>query len=74
MFGGAALYLVGCAAFGLRLAGVVSTAKLVGAAVLVLLLAIGGGLSGTATLALAALVLAAVCAVETLRPAATAPV
>jgi len=72
VFGGAALYLVGCAAFALRLAGIVSTAKLAGAAVLLLLLVVGGGLSGTATLALAALVLAAVCALETFRPATAA--
>jgi low temperature requirement protein LtrA len=72
VFGGAALYLVGCAAFALRLAGIVSTAKLAGAAVLLLQLVVGGGLSGTATLALAALVLAAVCALETFRPATAA--
>jgi low temperature requirement protein LtrA len=72
VFGGAALYLVGCAAFARRLGGIVSTAKLAGALVLLLLLAVGGGLSGTASLALAALVLASVCVVETLRPAATA--
>ena len=71
VFGGAALYLVGCAAFGLRLARVVSTAKLVGAAALLVLLAVSSGLSGTAILALTALVLAAVCAVETLRPTTT---
>jgi low temperature requirement protein LtrA len=68
VFGGVALYLVGCAGFAYRLAGQVATAKLAGAAVLVVLLAVGG-LSGIATLAVTALVLTAVCAAETLRPA-----
>jgi low temperature requirement protein LtrA len=67
--GGLALYLLGNVAFRLRMIGAVSYAKLAGAAGLLAVFALGGGLSALWVMALATLVLAALCALETLEPA-----
>ena len=56
-------------AFRLRMIGAVSYAKLAGAAGLLAVFALGGGLSALWVMALATLVLAALCALETLEPA-----
>jgi low temperature requirement protein LtrA len=65
--GGLALYLLGCAAFWLRMTGSVARAKLIAAVALLAVFAAGGGLSGLWVLALGAGVLVALCTVETLR-------
>jgi low temperature requirement protein LtrA len=65
--GGLALYLLGNVAFRLRMIGAVSYAKLAGAAGLLAVFALGGGLSALWVMALATLVLAALCALETLE-------
>ena len=67
--GGLALYLLGNVAFRLRMIGAVSYAKLAGAAGLLAVFALGGGLSALWVMGLATLVLAALCALETLEPA-----
>ena len=67
--GGLAVYLLGNVAFRLRMIGAVSYAKLVGAVGLLAVFALGGGLSALWVMALATLVLAALCALETLEPA-----
>jgi low temperature requirement protein LtrA len=66
--GGLALYLLGNVAFRLRMVGTVGYAKLAGAAALLGVFALGGGLSALWVTALATLVLATLCAVETLQP------
>ena len=53
----------------LRMIGAVSYAKLVGAVGLLAVFAFGDGLSALWVMALATLVLAALCALETLEPA-----
>lgn len=63
--GGLALYLVGNAAFRLRLVGAASWGLLAAAAVLLALVAGGSGLSALSVTALAAVVVTALCAVET---------
>jgi low temperature requirement protein LtrA len=63
--GGVALYLLGHVAFGLRMVGRLGYEKLVAAAALLALFVVGGGLSGWATAAAIAALLAALCAVET---------
>jgi len=65
--GGLALYLVGNAAFRLRLARTVGWTLLVGAVALLVLYAAGGGLSALWVTALAAAIVAAVCSYETVR-------
>ncbi len=67
--GGLALYLLGNVAFRLRMVGSVGYTKLAGAAALLGVFALGGGLSALWVTALATLVLATLCAVETLDPA-----
>jgi low temperature requirement protein LtrA len=68
--GGIALYLLGNVAFRLRLVRTLAYAKLAGAAGLLAVFALGGGLSALWVTALAALVLVALCALETLDPRA----
>jgi low temperature requirement protein LtrA len=63
--GGVALYLVGHVAFGLRMVGAVGVEKLVAAAVLLVLYAVGGDLAAWALAGAATVVLGAMCAVET---------
>jgi len=67
--GGVALYLVGNAAFRLRMVGAVSAAKLAGAVALLPVFALSGGLSALWVTAAVTLTLAALCALETLAPA-----
>jgi low temperature requirement protein LtrA len=67
--GGIAMYLLGNVAFRLRMVGAVGYAKLAGAAGLLGVFVLGGGLSALWVAALATLVLATLCALETLRPA-----
>ena len=64
--GGIALYLLGNVAFRLRMVGAVGYAKLAGAAGLLAVFALGGELSALWVTALATLVLATLCALETL--------
>lgn len=68
--GGIAMYLLGNVAFRLRLVGAVAYAKLAGAAALLAVFAVGGGLSALWVTVLATLVLVALCALETLEPRA----
>jgi low temperature requirement protein LtrA len=68
--GGIAMYLLGNVAFRLRLVGAVASAKLAGAAALLAVFALGGGLSALWVTALATLVLVALCALEALEPRA----
>jgi low temperature requirement protein LtrA len=65
--GGIAMYLLGNVAFRLRMVGAVGYAKLAGAAGLLGLFALSGGLSALWVTALATLVLATLCALETLQ-------
>jgi low temperature requirement protein LtrA len=67
--GGVALYLLGNVAFRLRMVGVVGYAKLAGAVAVLALFGVGGSLSALWVTALATLVLAVLCALETLEPA-----
>jgi low temperature requirement protein LtrA len=67
--GGIAMYLLGNVGFRLRMIGTVGYAKLAGAVGLLAVFALGGGLSALWVTALATLVLAALCALETLEPA-----
>jgi low temperature requirement protein LtrA len=67
--GGIAVYLLGNVGFRLRMVGAVGYAKLGGATGLITLFALGGGLSALWLTATATLVLAALCALETLEPA-----
>jgi low temperature requirement protein LtrA len=67
--GGLAMYLLGNVAFRLRMVGSVGYAKLAGAVGLLGVFALGGGLSALWVTALATLVLATLCALETLQPA-----
>jgi low temperature requirement protein LtrA len=67
--GGVAMYLLGNVAFRLRMVGAVDYAKPLGAAGLLAVFALGGGLSALWVTALATLVLAALCTLETLEPA-----
>jgi low temperature requirement protein LtrA len=67
--GGIAMYLLGNVAFRLRMVGGVGYAKLAGAVGLLAVFALGGGLSALWVTALATLVLATLCALETLTPA-----
>jgi low temperature requirement protein LtrA len=67
--GGIAIYLLGNVAFGLRMVGAVGYAKLAGGVGLVAVFVLGGGLSALWVTALATLVLATLCALETLTPA-----
>ena len=68
--GGVATYLLGIVAFRLRMVGAVAYAKLAGAAGLLAVFALCGGLSALWVTALATLVLATLCALETLEPEA----
>ncbi|MEA2190236.1 MAG: hypothetical protein QOI73_357 [Solirubrobacteraceae bacterium] len=68
--GGVAIYLLGNAGFRLRIAGTVAYAKLAGAAGLLAVFALGGGLSATWLMAQVTAVLALLCAMETLEPRA----
>jgi low temperature requirement protein LtrA len=70
--GGLALYLVGSVAFRLRMVGAVGYAKPAGAVGLLAVFALGGGLSALWLTALATLVLALLCVLETLEPASGA--
>jgi low temperature requirement protein LtrA len=67
--GGLALYLLGNVAFRLRMVGEVGYAKLAGVVGLLAVFALGGGLSALWVTALATLVLAMLCVLETLEPA-----
>jgi low temperature requirement protein LtrA len=66
--GGIAVYLLGNVAFRLRMVGAVGYAKLAGVVGLLAVFALGGGLSALWLAALATLVLATLCALETLSP------
>jgi low temperature requirement protein LtrA len=72
--GGLALYLAGHVAFRLRLVATVGYAKLAGAAALLALFALGGGLSALWVVALGAAIVAGLCVAETLEPQAPEPV
>jgi low temperature requirement protein LtrA len=63
--GGVALYLVGHVAFRLRIAGSVGVEKLVAAAALLVLYAVGAGLAAWALAGAVTVVLGAMCAYET---------
>src|SRR4051812_12550336 len=63
--GGVALYLLGHVAFRLRIAGSVGVEKLVAAAAVLVLYAVGGALDAWVLAGAVAVVLAAMCAVET---------
>jgi low temperature requirement protein LtrA len=65
--GGVALYLLGHAAFRLRMAGAVSFAKLAAAAALGAIFLLGGGLSAAALMVAVTLVLAVLCGLETVE-------
>jgi low temperature requirement protein LtrA len=64
--GGLAIFLVGNVAFRLRMVGAIGYAKLAGAAALLALFGLSGGLSAVWILAAATLVLIALCTLETL--------
>jgi low temperature requirement protein LtrA len=66
---GIALYLIGQAAFLLRLHGTLKRSKLVVAAALIVLYAAGGGLPAWAVAAIAAALLTGLAAFETVEPA-----
>ena len=66
--GGLAVYLLGNVAFRLRMIGAFGYTKLAGAAGLLAVFALGGGLSALWVTALATLVLIALCALESLEP------
>jgi low temperature requirement protein LtrA len=66
--GGLAVFLLGNVAFRLRMVGAIGYAKLAGAAALLALSGLGGGLAALWVLAAATLVLVALCALETLKP------
>jgi low temperature requirement protein LtrA len=66
--GGVALYLVGHAAFALRIAGLLSYGKLVAAAAVLAVFALGGGLPAWAVAAAVGVVLAALCTRERTIP------
>ncbi len=66
--GGIAVYLLGNVAFRLRMVGAVGYAKLAGVVALLAVFALGGPLSALWVTALATLVLATLCALETLEP------
>jgi low temperature requirement protein LtrA len=63
--GGVAAYLVGCVVFSLRLLGALSYPKLVVAGALLVLFAAGGSMAAWTLTAVIAVLLAALCAVET---------
>jgi low temperature requirement protein LtrA len=63
--GGVALYLTGHVAFGLRMVGSIGVEKLVAAVAVLVLYAVGGDLDAWLLAGAVALVLAAMCAVET---------
>jgi low temperature requirement protein LtrA len=65
--GGVALYLLGNVAFRLRMVGAVGYAKLGGAVAVLAVFALGGQLSALWVTALATLVLATLCTLETLE-------
>jgi low temperature requirement protein LtrA len=65
--GGLAIYLLGTVAFQLRMVGAVSYTKLAGAVGLLAVFALCGELSALWVTALATLVLAALCSLETVR-------
>ena len=67
--GGVAMYLLGNVAFRLRMGGVTGYAKLAGTLGLLAVFALGGELSALWVTAAVAVVLAALCALETLEPA-----
>jgi low temperature requirement protein LtrA len=67
--GGVAIYLLGNVAFRLRMVGVVGYVKVVGAVGLLVVFAVGTGLSALWVTAATTLVLAALCTLETLEPA-----
>jgi low temperature requirement protein LtrA len=67
--GGIAIYLLGNVAFRLRMVGAVGYANLAGAVGLLGVFVLGGGLSALWVAALATLVLATLCALETRRHA-----
>jgi low temperature requirement protein LtrA len=67
--GGIALYLLGNVGFRLRMVGAVGYTKLAGAAGLLAVFALGGELSALWVTALATVVLATLCGLETLEPA-----
>ena len=62
--GGVAVFLLGNVGFRMRMAGELGVAKIVGAAGLVVVFALGGGLSALAVTGAAVLPLATLCAVE----------
>jgi low temperature requirement protein LtrA len=66
--GGIAVYLPGNVAFRLRMVGDVGYPKLAGVVGLLAVFALGGGLSALWVTGLATLVLATLCALETLKP------
>jgi low temperature requirement protein LtrA len=63
--GGVALYLLGHVAFRVRIAGSIGVEKLVAAAALLVLYAVGGGLAAWALAGAVTVVLGAMCAYET---------
>ena len=63
--GGVATYLVGHAAFALRMVGEVEYEKLAVAAALLVLFAVGGGLAAWALAVAVVVLVAALCVVET---------
>lgn len=67
--GGLAMYLMGTVAFRMRMVGAASSPKLAGALALLILYALGGGLTALWFTAAATLVLVALCALEMLEPA-----
>jgi low temperature requirement protein LtrA len=67
---GVAIYLLGNAAFRLRMVGTVAYGKLAGAGGLLAVFALGGELSALWLMAVATLVLAILCALEMLEPRA----
>jgi low temperature requirement protein LtrA len=71
--GGVALYLVGHVAFRLRIAGSVGVEKLVAAAALLVLYAVGGDLAAWALAGTVAVVLTAMCAYESVTASCAEP-
>jgi low temperature requirement protein LtrA len=66
--GGLALYLLGNAAFRLRIAGEVSFAQIAGAVALLGVFGLGAALSALWVTAIATLILVALCTLETVKP------
>jgi low temperature requirement protein LtrA len=72
--GGVAVFLVGHVGFRLRMVGAVGYAKLAGVLALLVLYAVGGELSAIALVAGVAVLVSALCALETLRDVGAARV